>query len=478
MRRLPCMTAAVATLVALSLGSSFMYLLQFLTYSPKDATATASYKLQSSSSSYRQQQQQLQQSVVVLEYNDTDIMEDFAKDFFDGKLCHRILQLDDDADVEITDALVAEWKRSMQQRKAVGGGAAAASAVVRIHQFSCEELYLFGNLGTGNYISALYGIRLAAQAIGNVHVHVHCFDAVDQRSDLILPWLTGWFPAAPPRELQQDAAAATPVSVQEACVPYDQISIGYYLEDMQYEFRTMALALVGDVAATELLASPLPPFNKQNTNNQYQLEKFSTPSSRKTPLFPKTELDEAVLHFRCGDLIGINHPGFGFMKFASYSRHLHSSTKTIGIVTQPFNETGQHRKTDGGRIRREKCYKVVMAFVDHLQEAFPAAKITIRNSADETIALTFARMIVAKQTVIGITSFGVFAGLASFGDAYIRLPDFAKAPNQWLLQMGHQLPSNIHLIQEPKLMASVCKQRWGTDGALILGWFQNYTLEV
>ena len=184
---------------------------------------------------------------------------------------------------------------------------------------------------------------------------------------------------------------------------------------------------------------------------------------------------KAVLHFRCGDLISSNHPSFGFMKFGSYSRHLDQNVTSIGIVTQPFDDHGQAREYDGGESKQAKCKKVVYALVDHLQEKFPAARVAIRNDANETIALTFARMVMAKQVVIGITSFGVFPGIATFGTSYIRKPDYDKAPNRWLLRPKvEEVLDNVKLVEEPRLMAMSCRRMWKEDGSAVLDWFRSY----
>jgi hypothetical protein len=43
-----------------------------------------------------------------------------------------------------------------------------------------------------------------------------------------------------------------------------------------------------------------------------------------------------------------------------------------------------------------------MAMVDFLQETFPQARVTIHNGRTATIALAYARMIMANQTIGGL----------------------------------------------------------------------------
>jgi hypothetical protein len=188
-------------------------------------------------------------------------------------------------------------------------------------------------------------------------------------------------------------------------------------------------------------------------------------------------LDDAVLHFRGGDLFNSNHPGFGFMKFSAFSKHISPDTKSIGIVTQPFDSGGQQRQGDSSSQKQQRHRLVVMALVDFLKEKFPQARITIHNGRNETIALAYARMIMADQTMAGISSFGVFPSLASFGTGYIRKPDYRKGPNQFLINPPiDQIVDNVVFMEEPnRLMAGTVKRMFqrpnGQDE--VLEWFKN-----
>jgi hypothetical protein len=125
---------------------------------------------------------------------------------------------------------------------------------------------------------------------------------------------------------------------------------------------------------------------------------LSVPARGEPPLIPGVVLDDVVLHFRGGDLFNSNHPGFGFMKFSAFSKQISPDTKSIGIVTQPFDTSGQYRKGDATVEKRERHRIVVMALVDFLGEKFPQARVTIHNGRSETIALAYARMVMANQT--------------------------------------------------------------------------------
>ena len=59
--------------------------------------------------------------------------------------------------------------------------------------FGCHELYSASDMGSGNFISALYHMRMSALALGNVDLHVTCPDADQVQSQLILPWFMGHY---------------------------------------------------------------------------------------------------------------------------------------------------------------------------------------------------------------------------------------------------------------------------------------------
>jgi hypothetical protein len=401
--------------------------------------------------------------VTYSDYTDTiKSMEGLADDLFQGKICEHITSVRDHVDTNT----------SMAQR----------SSFVRV-RFHCRALFEQSGLGTGNYISAIYALRLAAEAMGNVtHVEFLCSDAHDEASNLILPWLTGVFPLQQ-HLLNANALDRHPLlSLEHACRPYQSVPIGYAFDDIKWEMRRLAVALVGipypghpsERWVEEHLWPSLLSSQKNTNNNVYQLPH---PQLEDAPLIPHVELDDAVLHFRCGDLIFSNLSRFGFMKFASYSRHLDANITSIGIATQPFEAGRNVRKTDVDMKKKpERCRHVIDAFVEHLHDTFPNARVTVRNDPNESIALTFARMVMAQQVVIGISTFGVFPALASFGRSYIRDPDYMRAPNQWLLEPWFRKRAEaggMTLIQEPRMTGFECRRLWGDDGSAVLNWLRS-----
>ncbi|GAX18299.1 hypothetical protein FisN_23Hh192 [Fistulifera solaris] len=341
-------------------------------------------------------------------------------------------------------------------------------------KFNCLDLFKNSGLGTGNFISAFYAMRMVVHALGpKGDVLIECDDAEETKKELILPWMMGKFPRLPEGDPEWDEQP----SAADACRDYKQVPVGYRWKDMVFEMRRMAIAMVGIPSpdhpsaawAEEHLWST--PSNRHEHGRDY----FQLPHPQKgdPPLFPDTEIDDAVLHFRCGDIIMTNHPSFGFMKFGSFSRHISPDVRRIGIVTQPFDQGGLQRRGDAGDEKQRRCKKVVYEFKDHLHEKFPDAEINIWNSVNESIAQTFARMIMANQTVVAISSFGVFPGVTTFGTGYIREPDFMKAPNRWLLTSPIvEKAGNIVLVKEPMIFSGQAKKMW--DENTLLDWFKNY----
>jgi hypothetical protein len=343
--------------------------------------------------------------------------------------------------------------------------------------FGCNDLYKKSDYGTGNFIAFLYGIRLTAHVYGNVGVNFTCYDAEETKDFLILPWLTGWFPPRPSTQ-----TSSIPVSIQEACGNYSTQPLSYLHREMQYDLRKMAVALMGVPQPDHPSASFAEALWSRDRNSFHRatmsVSQLALPQKLDIPPFPATlhELDDAVLHFRCGDLMNSVHPGFSFMKFSGYTRHISPIARSIGILTQPFDIDYQLRNADSGPVKRNRCRIVVTSLVDYVKAHYPGARVRVHNSVNESIALAYARMIMANQTISGISSFGVIPALASFGRGYIRYPDYARGPNKWLLNPRiDDLADNIVLFHEPKrISVSDMKDLWKNEGAEgVIAWFWN-----
>ena len=316
----------------------------------------------------------------------------------------------------------------------------------------CEQLFSEMKTGTGNVLILLYGMRLSARTVGNIHLLMTCVDADLEKNHLVTPWIMGWFPAT---------GAAPRPSIAEACQNFHNLPIQYMIPDMQYELQRMAQALVGKTK--DSLPHP----------SRAVLQLPTAPSSPTSPI----ELDQAVIHFRCGDLLTHGHKKYSFFKFHIYKDIISPAAQSIGIVTQPF--AGQNREIDLRSVSQnvERCRVVVGALQNYLQAAFPRAQVSIRNGPQENLALSFSRMIMANQTIASVSSFSLFPALATVGMGYIPEPDAAEdSASHFLLEPRVDgLSSRVVLFPVPQLLPSIkLVESWDNGGeASILEWFRN-----
>jgi hypothetical protein len=339
--------------------------------------------------------------------------------------------------------------------------------------FGCLETFQQADAGTGNYLSLFYAIRLAAQVYSNVGFIFACPDAPETKRDLILPWITGSFPPRAPSTTSEYNA-----SLAHVCGNYDVVPVAYMHKEIQRDLRKMAMALVGVPSSQHASADFLKEYQEQQSfathkppQPMHQVEEIN-----ELPLYGADEfvLDDALIHFRCGDLMDTNHASFGFMTFNGYVRHVSPEARSIGVLTQPFEDSEHSRLEDNGNTTRNRCRVTVMSLVEFINIRYPNATVRIHNDPSETIALTYARMIMANQTIVGISSFGVFPAIATFGTGYVRRPDYPSAPNKWLMDPPiDQIVDNLVLFDEPKrIMTAEIGQLWQTEGERgVLKWF-------
>lgn len=252
-----------------------------------------------------------------------------------------------------------------------------------------------GGLGTGNVVLALYGMRLAAAA-GGADLIIRCSERTNSESTRdILPWLQGYFPdpsGSDGMELFSPYRPPVP-SLGEVCHGMGWCPFHYMSDAIRRDLRKMAVRLVGHQTGRNV-------------------------SDMMTPLLSNVEIDDVAIHFRCGDLIkGMGTAGYGFLSFAVYKKYISPSAKSIGIVTTPFEDEHLRRRDKGSGLY---CKVLVMALVDYLSKAFPRATISVRNNPEETVALAYARLVMANQSFCSRTTFAVFPAIASYGTSYIQ----------------------------------------------------------
>jgi hypothetical protein len=363
--------------------------------------------------------------------------------------------------------------------------------------FSCMTLFHYSGIGTGNFLVVIYGMRLAAHVYGNIDLFISCDDAEETKNDLIIPWVTGWFPARPVGRI-----STIPLTSKEACRDFGNLPIGFLQNEIQHDLRRMAIALMGVPSASHPSAifakKYLRSYDTSSPNfakKYLRLYDTSSPivtsaiGSCPTLLVPKPNIpsipskyvvDDAVLHFRCGDLMDSDNPYYSFMTFHGYTRHISPYAKSIGILTQPFEGKTQSRKEDSSQIMLDRCRIVVTSLMEFIKSQYPNARVNLHNNGRETIALTYARMIMANQTIGGISTFSFLPLISTFGTGYMHAqsdshPWYPPRPRM------HDTNSNDNLIlfQDSKLIKVVNIQSlWQTKGKDgVLDWFWNGTME-
>jgi hypothetical protein len=423
-------------------------------------------------------------------------------------------------------------------------------------EISCLDLFQKSIQGTGNYIQAIYMMRLAVRYISSVNIklNVTCIDAEQLQKDYVLPWFTGtWYSPSyfnpingtdevPPNFANQQGSAQP--SLPTIPLPQEGLGTGLYCasffynptaimyKEMIYDVRRMAIALVGisSLPTNHIHSAEIERFVQQNiysigtlrrryqryindepsqdvflsAGNQQERLNASTniiPLIQPPPQQAHMELDDAVIHFRCGDILSTTIRAYGFMTFHGYSRHISPDARTIGILTQPFHPTpstdstasttssiAQARSLDTANVLiSQRCQIMVLAFVQYLQEQFPNATIHVRNDPLETIAMAYARMVMANQSIGAMSSFSVFPILGTFGTGYFLRPKRSD-PSMWVIheqypitEMDRNNDSNLVMFDESNLLrGSQAKDLWHDYGeGVILQWFRtgNYSLE-
>ena len=360
--------------------------------------------------------------------------------------------------------------------------------------FSCRELFEDGHLGTGNFLAFFYGLRLSAHVLGNIDLHLACHDAEATQRELILPWTMGYFPGRLSHE-----PSRYPVSNESACSGFRDLPLSYMYREIQHDLRRMAIALVG-------IPSPSPPVSPNEvrrrhasasyaqqhvwplyntTTNQYYYHRpigssvllLPPPKQSDQPMYEtpsEFQMDDVTIHFRCGDFLSDQWDFIETSTFSSYVEPITPNIRSIGILTQSLeiqNTTnGRHQRIDDlEQTVVGRCRILVNSFVAYVQHFHPHVEIRIHNSINETIALTYARMIMARQSSItGMTSFGEFATMATFGTGYIR------SPGQWIRPIDGLNATVIWYPAEKIASFQYIKQLWMVNGTqAALQWFWN-----
>ena len=298
-----------------------------------------------------------------------------------------------------------------------------ANTVVVVVNFTvnCRNPYRHFGLGTGNIVMAAYGLRLAAAAHGADFVF-HCADtALNHPNDIltvarrqprahsslqpfvtdVLPWLQGYH-VAPKKTTQHDNLSSwtrfsPPIPDAElSCEGFAKHPLHYMIDAVRQDLRTLAISLLGDKRGWVRDGSG----------------RTASPS-----LVSNITVDDAAIHFRCGDVLLINTNTYGLLGFDVYRRFISPRAQTIGIITQSFDPDQNRKNRD--EYTTQQCHYLVQGLVHYLTRHFPNATVSVRNGHDETSAMDYARLVLANQSFSGLSTFSIFPSLASFGTSYI-----------------------------------------------------------
>ena len=296
----------------------------------------------------------------------------------------------------------------------------------------CQAMKRDERFGEGNWITALYCVRIAS-ALAKVDVQFQCSDGRESQMEMLLPWFDGVLLA--PNNSQSWPYAGNgsvlPPTEEVACTDrYPFIRVDLMANVIRDDIRRMAIALVG------------------SRNGVAQNQAYPMIDHGQAPLVPNVTLDDVVIHFRCGDVMGGARRGdFGMIQFSEYKRWINpSSTHRVGIVTQPF-DSNMLRGKDRGKA--DACKRATYLLVDYLQGfLLPNTTISIHNNENETLPLAYARLAMAKQSFTSLSSFGIFPIIGTFGHGYFQQGNYGVNPFSKFIP---DLLPNVHMMTAPVL---------------------------
>mmetsp|Transcript_20776 Transcript_20776/g.35406 ORF Transcript_20776/g.35406 Transcript_20776/m.35406 type:complete len:257 (+) Transcript_20776:1615-2385(+) len=227
------------------------------------------------------------------------------------------------------------------------------------------------------------------------------------------------------------------------------IPLSLALYDIQDDMRTILRTIVPtSIRSSGSTSSSVAAHEKKlPTDLSAPFLPLPTHQEVKTTLFGPVFLDDAAIHFRCGDVLNITTPrgDYGITRFAEYKKRISPHVRSIGIVTQPF-DASRNRPLDSQNTK--DCKILVESLARYLGRAYPAAQINIRNDqkegkVGETLVLAYVRLMAANQTLTSLSSFSAFPILANYGENYFERGRMLV--NQWLNNVPLLLP-HLHQI--------------------------------
>ena len=290
----------------------------------------------------------------------------------------------------------------------------------------CVNMQKDQGFGQGNWVTAVYMVHLAA-ARAQIDHQIQCSDGKLSQMRLLLPWFDGYHQVPTNSSNAWPHFGKLPPEDTVCTDRYPFIRVDKMANLIVDDIRKMAVTLVGTRDA---------------------IRRHPDVPEDQPPLIPDVELDDAVIHFRCGDVMGgAKRNDFGMIKFNEYKKWISTDTKRIGILTQPFLKELSRRK-DAGKV--DGCRKATYSLVEKLHSFFPSNNITIsiHNGVNETLPLAYARLAMANQSFTSLSSFSIFPVIGTFGEGYFQRGN--RGVNPFTSYLPKYLP-NLHEMDAPKL---------------------------
>ena len=127
---------------------------------------------------------------------------------------------------------------------------------------------------------------------------------------------------------------------------------------------------------------------------------------------------EVAVHFRCGDVLKADAPGYGLLRYQALKELLGSeSPKRITVLTQPV---GPECRTNDCPFL-ETCRTIYSDLARWLSKTYPKSKtlvVSIRDVSETMAALTFARKLICSSS-----SMCLFAAITNENESFLPISE-------------------------------------------------------
>lgn len=288
--------------------------------------------------------------------------------------------------------------------------------------------------GQASTILALYRLKMTT-ALAKVDFRFHCTNHNDNDGKLFpndymkeksrkLRWVFPWFASH-----QSSSDDTDPWPYRGDAPTEDQLcSIGNSTSDTIIPIETMADHIREDVRkmALQLMGSHSKDPKKIRIHPLIPLDI--------DPWIPGMDVDDVIIHFPCYSDVSDStqqkqQNSVGMMQFHEYTKHIHKSVKTIGILREETNE------------KDDVCYRASNLFLEYLQSFYKDVSISMYDN--DSLPLQYARIVMARQSFSSFSEFGMIPIIGTFGEGYFQpLPDNSILPNI----VNYKGFENLHLL--------------------------------